>query len=256
MKWFQHSTDSHDDPDISDAMDEFGPSGYSSFFILLELYGREFNSIDSDGFLNLSLRFVARKLRQSSPKVQQILNFYLKNQRVISKIDGNRVLLCIPQYLEIASNWTKRTKPTPTEILGSGSVETTAKEEEEKKKKKTTIENHFSPTSIEYELSKRLLDHIKHRHPEFKEPILQNWAKEINLMIRYDKRPCEQIRHVIDWCQDNEFWQNNILSVKKLRKQYDQLILKMGKKQSSDFDTDNYLRGLENESKRINDITK
>ena len=141
MKWFQHSTDSHDDPDISDAMDEFGPAGYSSFFILLEIYGREFNSIGDDGFLNLSLRFVARKLRQSSTKVQLLFNFYSKKQRIISEIKDGRVRFCVPQYLDIASNWTKRKRPTVSPDLCSTSVAPTAreKEEEEEEEKETRV---------------------------------------------------------------------------------------------------------------------
>jgi len=31
------------------------------------------------------------------------------------------------------------------------------------------------------------------------------------------------------WAQDDDFWHTNILSMGKLRKQWDQLILKMGK---------------------------
>ena len=37
----------------------------------------------------------------------------------------------------------------------------------------------------------------------------------------------EVIEKVIKWCQGDPFWQNNILSTAKLRKQYDQLALKM-----------------------------
>lgn len=139
MKWFQHSTDSHDDPDISDAMDEFGQAGYSTFFILLEIYGREFNNLDNEGFLELSLRFVARKLRQSSKKVQQILNFYLKRKRIYSEVIENRIRYCVPKYIEIASNWTKRGKTLPTEVLQSHDSATTAKEKEEEKEEKKNI---------------------------------------------------------------------------------------------------------------------
>jgi len=130
MKWFKHSTDSHDDPDISDAMDEFGQVGYSAFFILLEIYGKEFNHLDKDGWLTLSRRFVARKLRISSTKVEKLLNFYSERQRIAFKMDGNRVVFNIPQFIEIASNWTKRQGALPTEHLQRHSVAPTAREVE------------------------------------------------------------------------------------------------------------------------------
>jgi len=46
-------------------------------------------------------------------------------------------------------------------------------------------------------------------------------------MIRIDKRDVSEIGQVIEWCQQDQFWQSNILSTSKLRKQYDQLVIKM-----------------------------
>ncbi|MCP4568356.1 MAG: DUF4373 domain-containing protein [FCB group bacterium] len=110
MKWFQHSVDSHDDPDISDAIDKFGDAGYSVFFILLELFGREFDNVNNDNSLDLSLTFVRRKLRKSSTKVQQILNFYSERQRIFFIIDGDMLTLTIPKFVKKSDNWTRRKK--------------------------------------------------------------------------------------------------------------------------------------------------
>jgi len=46
-------------------------------------------------------------------------------------------------------------------------------------------------------------------------------------MISIDKRTPENIESVIRWCQADSFWKTNILSPEKLRKQYDQLYMKM-----------------------------
>lgn len=46
-------------------------------------------------------------------------------------------------------------------------------------------------------------------------------------MIRMDKRDPAEIEKVITWCQQDPFWQNNILSTNKLRIRFDQLVLKM-----------------------------
>ena len=40
-------------------------------------------------------------------------------------------------------------------------------------------------------------------------------------MMQRDNRTAEQIKNMIDWCQNDEFWKQNILSTAKLRKQYD-----------------------------------
>ena len=92
--------------------------------------------------------------------------------------------------------------------------------EEEKKKSKKCI------------LSELLFDLIKERSNNFKQPNFKIWNKHIDLMIRIDKRDPKEIKQIIIWCQANTFWQNNILSTAKLRKQYDQLALKKGENEN------------------------
>lgn len=85
----------------------------------------------------------------------------------------------------------------------------------------------YCPNSEEFRLSQLLFDLILQRKPDYKLPNLQEWSKHIDRMIRIDKRSSECIEVVIRWCQRDDFWQNNILSTEKLRKQFDQLDLKM-----------------------------
>lgn len=51
------------------------------------------------------------------------------------------------------------------------------------------------------------------------------WHTAARLMLDNDKRTVDQIMGCIDWCQADEFWRSNILSMPKLRKQYDRLRL-------------------------------
>ena len=81
--------------------------------------------------------------------------------------------------------------------------------------------------SVEIRLSKMLFDLIRTRNPSHKEPNYQAWARQIDLMIRVDHRDPTEIKKVIQACQADAFWQNNILSTEKLRAQYDQLVLKL-----------------------------
>lgn len=85
----------------------------------------------------------------------------------------------------------------------------------------------FSEDSMEFRLAKLLFNQIKKRKPDFKEPNFQVWSKKIDKMIKIDNRKPEKIKEIIKWCQKDDFWQNNILSTKKLRKQFDQLELRM-----------------------------
>ena len=87
----------------------------------------------------------------------------------------------------------------------------------------------FVEDSDEFRLASLLFQKIQERKPDYKEPNLQSWAKDIDLMLRIDKRKPEIIDKAILWCQVDDFWQNNILSAGKLRKQFDRLEMEMRK---------------------------
>lgn len=84
----------------------------------------------------------------------------------------------------------------------------------------------FPSDSQEYILAQYLLDKILENNPSSKLPNLNNWAKSMDMILRVDKRTAEEVKAVIDFCQTDSFWKSNILSVEKLRKQYDQLNIK------------------------------
>ena len=105
------------------------------------------------------------------------------------------------------------------------------------KLKQSNITKTFRPNSIEFRLAEILFDLIKGRKSDFKKPNLQVWVKDIDRMIRLDKRTPDRIEAVIRWCQQDDFWQNNILSPGKLRDKFDQLDLKMQSKTGGSVNT-------------------
>lgn len=59
-------------------------------------------------------------------------------------------------------------------------------------------------------------------------PVTSAWLKQMDAIIRLDKRTTDEIRSVIEWCQSDPFWRCNILSPKKLREKFETLRLRMG----------------------------
>lgn len=55
--------------------------------------------------------------------------------------------------------------------------------------------------------------------------ITKGWLDSCRLLLDRDGRTPEQVGKAIDWCQANDFWRANILSMPTLRKQYDRLRL-------------------------------
>jgi hypothetical protein len=53
------------------------------------------------------------------------------------------------------------------------------------------------------------------------------WFRAADRLLRVDKVSVAEAKQVIDWCQQNEFWQGNIKSMSKFREKYDTLTSQM-----------------------------
>jgi hypothetical protein len=74
----------------------------------------------------------------------------------------------------------------------------------------------------------RLCDHLADRiegNGSKRPTITKKWRDAARLMLDKDDRTEEQVHAAIDWCQSDEFWRANVLSMPKLREKYDQLSL-------------------------------
>lgn len=61
----------------------------------------------------------------------------------------------------------------------------------------------------------------------------RSWARDVRLMVERDGRTLEQIEGAIRWCQADSFWRANVLSMGKLRDQFDQMRLQAQRKRAS-----------------------
>lgn len=105
------------------------------------------------------------------------------------------------------------------------------KHKHKQKDKKTSRRNRkkrtYDQNSDYMKLAKFLQKQILINKPDFKQPVLQTWADDMRKLVELDKRDKHDVALVIKWCQQDSFWSTNILSAYKLRKQFDQLYLKM-----------------------------
>lgn len=75
-------------------------------------------------------------------------------------------------------------------------------------------------------LDRRICENIPSKQPA-NESTLQRWAADIDKINRLDGQSWDDISDVLDFCQSDTFWQTNILSGKKFREKYIQLLGKM-----------------------------
>jgi hypothetical protein len=79
----------------------------------------------------------------------------------------------------------------------------------------------------------RLCEHLAERieaNGASKPTITGRWRDAARLMLDRDGRTETDVFAAIDWCQADEFWRANILSMPKLREKYDQLRLQAQRK--------------------------
>lgn len=99
-----------------------------------------------------------------------------------------------------------------------------SKKESKKESRKSRI---YDVDSVHYRLASRLYENILENNPNHKKPNLNKWADEVRLMMEQDNRTEEQIIYLMDWVKQESFWRAVILSTKKLRDKFDQLIIQV-----------------------------
>lgn len=100
-----------------------------------------------------------------------------------------------------------------------------------KSKKSTTSIVRRSEFSIE--MASTLWASVKVNFPIVKEPDINDWAYNIELLERVDKVPPDLIRAVLLWSQTDSFWKNNIRSTSALRRNFVKVLASA--KQKKDF---------------------
>lgn len=95
---------------------------------------------------------------------------------------------------------------------------------------KPRVKKVFNHDETPYKAARWLTDQIEARLPTCKpytEKQLQAWALDFDRCSRLDGHPWEEINDVLSFSQSDSFWQQNIFSGGKLRKQYVTLLAKM-----------------------------
>lgn len=96
-----------------------------------------------------------------------------------------------------------------------------------KNEKKYSPKQVYDESSLYYQLANYFLGEIRKNNPDHKAPNMQTWSDDIRKMMELDNRNEEQIRYLMSWVQADDFEMANVLSPSKLRKRFDQLVIKV-----------------------------
>lgn len=116
-------------------------------------------------------------------------------------------------------------------LLNTNSTKNLSKQNTDKTKEnsRNSAKAKYADTSPCIIFAKEFFSEIKKNNPEAKEPNFQKWADDIRKAVQIDNRSIANLREVMLWSQQDDFWKGNILSAKKLREKYDQLKVQSGK---------------------------
>jgi hypothetical protein len=238
LDYFPHDTDASSDPKIEPLIILYGSKGYGFYFMHLEyIYRNPELELDiSDAEIR---QIFCNKLGINQDEYQQILNtaikhgcfdkeLFTKTGRLSSHGIKKRADVVVKKRLEMRARYEDKIK----KLAGISEAETReekAAEMPQSKVKKSKVKksnNIYSSDSQPYLLAEKLKALILQNNQNAKVPDnLQKWSREIDLMLRIDKRTPEHVQQVIEFSQKDSFWKSNILSAGSLRKQFDKLWL-------------------------------
>lgn len=88
------------------------------------------------------------------------------------------------------------------------------------------------PDASDIRMAELMAERVGERTETDKSGKVQSWANTMRLIRERDGRTEEQIRYLVNWTHRHEFWQMNILSPDKLRKQWDRLAMEAKQEKS------------------------
>lgn len=123
MKWFKHVSDSLDDPFIFDLMCKFGGDGYLTFFGIVEIYSREFNT-EVGWKLSVTRDYLKRKLcKRQATLIIKSLEFIKNSGKWEVDFNGENVTIYIPKFRELLDETTLKKLRQKEELFRNRSGE-------------------------------------------------------------------------------------------------------------------------------------
>ncbi|WP_270997005.1 hypothetical protein [Listeria seeligeri] len=218
--------------------------------IMIEILLRA-NYTDKFWFDKKTGKKVQIKTGQVITSVNKIKNEWFKNEKLISdkkirnsleklqKLDflaiettNSYTLLTVCKYSDYQGDENEKGEQKGVQGASEGQTKGKRRASKGQQLKKVKKEKNISNTrtnkfdEVHMQLANLFVNEIKKNIADFKSPDTESWANTIRLMMEKDHRTKEQIEYLIKWVQQDDFEMANVLSPVKLRKRFDNLVLK------------------------------
>lgn len=71
-----------------------------------------------------------------------------------------------------------------------------------------------------------LAEQVLQRYPYVKQPNIEQWADDIDKLVRCDKQPLDNVKIALLFSQQDNFWRQQVRSGANLRKHYEKILVK------------------------------
>lgn len=187
------------------------------------------------------------KKTNKESKVTRILKAFENEQQIEQQTCNQNRLITILKWELYQSREQQIEQPVNNERTTSEQPVNTNKNERNKECKKENIKDivsvatdadlKFQPDSFEIQCVDKIIKSCLEGFPDSKVPNIlkdkQEWATEIDRMVRIDKRDKNIIPQVLEFALNDSFWKGNIRSSGKFRKQFETLWVQMNTRKTA-----------------------
>lgn len=189
--------------------------------------GNELVEVKRGQFIT-SIRKLEDRWNWSNTKIINFLKLLESDEMIVFKSDTKKTVITIDKYDFYHDNGSGKTSPKHHESdTNTSRKHTNNNDNNVNNVNKYSRKQVYDETSDYYQLAIFFYEQIKKNNPNHKEPNFQTWSDDIRKMIELDGRTDEQVKYLMQWVQEDDFEMANVLSPSKLRKRFDQLVIKV-----------------------------
>ena len=244
MKWFKHQSDARNSLKLRKVRRKYGGDGYAIYWFCLEAIAYDVDKDNLTFDLKEDSETIGFELNIQEKRVEEIIRYMVEIGLFES---SNNVITCLKLAESIDKSMTNspkmrawignKTLPTPSKGVmthsdSASSCPELEVEEEVEEDNKLIVQPEAKRCKYKFNddqmnFASAMYQAILKVAPATKKPNLEAWANTARMINEIDGINLMDAWNVFSWANRDSFWQTNILSVDKFRKQYAQLSAKM-----------------------------
>lgn len=250
MKWFKHQSDARNSLKLRKVRRKYGGDGYAIYWFCLEAIAYDVDKDNLTFDLKEDSETIGFELNIQEKRVEEIIRYMVEIGLFES---SNNVITCLKLAESIDKSMTNspkmrawignKTLPKPSKSVMTGGDRVSTCHElevevEVEEDNKPIVQPEAKPSKYKFNddqmnFANAMYQSILNVAPATKKPNLEAWANTARLINEIDGINLMYAWNVFSWANRDPFWQTNILSADKFRKQYAQLSAKMNGNQNN-----------------------